>query len=90
MSKTVIYCHVYGVNALVFIKLPYYTKNGKPAQVPMVAALISRSSLSGNKNLQSRSLVRGMGDTFPAQVVHNYEAHALLCGVIVKQLVRER
>ena len=31
-----------------------------------------------------------MGDTFPAQVVHNYEAHALLCGVIVKQLVRER
>ncbi len=31
----------------------------------------------------------GMGDTFPAQVVHNYGAHASLCGVIVKQMVRK-
>jgi hypothetical protein len=28
-----------------------------------------------------------MGDTFLAQVVHNYGVHALLCGVIVKQMV---
>ena len=39
----------------------YYTKNRKPAQVPMVAALIFCSSFSENKSFQSRSLARGYG-----------------------------
>ena len=39
----------------------HYSKNGKRAQALMVAALISCSSLSENRILQSRSLARGYG-----------------------------
>ena len=76
----------------------YYSKNRKPAQVPMVAALISCSLLSENKNFRSALFGKGVwGKPFQRRWFIIAEGSILsgaatrkLPEAIVKQLVEER